>query len=92
MYDEINYDDVCICHRLYSDPKIRPRYNLLFVLSGGGNFNYFGTKALLDEQLDDPGTYCSDILTGSIFTDRRPFILHTTIPIIHCTVQLCLLV
>ena len=56
MYDEINYDDGVICCRLYSDPKTRPRYNLLFVLSGGGNFNYFGTKALLDEQLDDPGT------------------------------------
>ena len=46
----------CICHRLYSDPKTKPRYNLMFILSGGGNFNYFGTKALLDEQLDDPGT------------------------------------
>ena len=41
--------------RLYADPKQKPRYNLLFVLSGGGNLNYFGTKSLLEEQLDDPG-------------------------------------
>ena len=53
---------MCICHRLYSDPKTRPRYNLLFVLSGGGNFNYFGTKALLDEQLDDPGTCMHEMM------------------------------
>ena len=48
--------------RLYSDPKIRPRYNLMFVLSGGGNFNYFGTRALLDEQLDDPGECLGDVM------------------------------
>lgn len=40
-------------YRLYSDPSNRPKYNLLFVLSGGGKFNYFGTKGLLDEQLED---------------------------------------
>ena len=45
----------CCVFRLYSDPKQRPRYNLLFILSGGGHFNYFGTKGLLEEQLDDPG-------------------------------------
>lgn len=28
---------------------------MVFVLSGGGNFNYFGTKNMLDDQLDDPG-------------------------------------
>lgn len=39
--------------RLYSDLKLRPKYNLLFVLSGGGNFNYFGTKHLIFEQMDN---------------------------------------
>ncbi len=41
-----------IC-RLYSDPKQRPKYNLLFVLSGGGKFNYFGTKHLIFDQMDN---------------------------------------
>ena len=31
------------------------RYNLLFVLSGGGKLNYFGIKSFLEEQLEDPG-------------------------------------
>ncbi len=39
--------------RLYGDPSNRPKYNLLFVLSGGGKFNYFGTKGLLEDQLED---------------------------------------
>lgn len=39
--------------RLYSDPKQRPKYNLVFALVGGDKLNYFGTKSLLDEQLDD---------------------------------------
>lgn len=38
--------------RLYSEPNNRPKYNLVFVLSGGGKFNYFGTKGLLDDDLD----------------------------------------
>ena len=41
--------------RLYSDPKQRPRSNLLFVLSGGGKLNYFGTKSLLEEEGEDKG-------------------------------------
>jgi hypothetical protein len=39
--------------RLYRDVKQRPRSNLLFVLSGGGKLNYFGTKSLLEEANDD---------------------------------------
>ncbi|XP_064391028.1 BOS complex subunit ncln-like isoform X2 [Halichondria panicea] len=39
--------------RFYADPKQRPKYNLLFVLSGGGKFNYFGTKHLIFEQMDN---------------------------------------
>ncbi len=47
---------VCIdtlIYRFYADPKQRPKYNLLFVLSGGGKFNYFGTKHLIFEQMDN---------------------------------------
>ncbi|CAI8034453.1 Nicalin-1, partial [Geodia barretti] len=39
--------------RLYRDVKQKPRSNLLFVLSGGGKLNYFGTKSLLEEDNDD---------------------------------------
>ena len=39
--------------RLYGDPNNRPKYNLVFVLSGGGKFNYFGTKGLLELDLED---------------------------------------
>ena len=41
--------------RLYSDVRQRPRYNLLFVLSGGGKLNYFGTKSLLEEANEELG-------------------------------------
>jgi hypothetical protein len=39
--------------RLYRDVKQRPRCNLLFVLSGGGKLNYFGTKHLLEEMTEE---------------------------------------
>lgn len=41
--------------RLYSDLKQRPRSNLLFVLSGGGKLNFFGTKSLLEEANEELG-------------------------------------
>lgn len=40
-------------HRLYSDPKQRPKYNLAFILTGGGKFNYFGTKRFIESELED---------------------------------------
>lgn len=42
--------------RLYSDPRMQARYNLLFFLSGGGKFNYQGTKRWLEDNLDNPET------------------------------------
>lgn len=41
--------------RLYSDPLWHPKYNLLFVLSGGGKLNYFGTKYFIEDMLEDAG-------------------------------------
>ena len=29
-----------------------PRYNLVFILTGGGKLNYLGSKKLLEDQLD----------------------------------------
>ncbi|RZC38981.1 nicalin-1, partial [Asbolus verrucosus] len=37
---------------LYSDPKTRGKYNLVFLLTGGGKINYQGSKKWLEDQLD----------------------------------------
>ncbi|MBN3298869.1 NCLN protein, partial [Amia calva] len=43
---------VRLFHKLYSDPRTQARYNLLFSLTGGGKYNYQGTKRWLEENLD----------------------------------------
>uniref|UniRef100_A0A8C1XV54 BOS complex subunit NCLN n=1 Tax=Cyprinus carpio TaxID=7962 RepID=A0A8C1XV54_CYPCA len=42
--------------RLYSYKRTHAGYNLLFFLSGGGKFNYQGTKRWLEDNLDHTGT------------------------------------
>lgn len=42
--------------RLYADSRMQAKYNLVFFLSGGGKFNYQGTKRWLEENLDNPET------------------------------------
>ncbi|KAK0161188.1 hypothetical protein PV327_009686 [Microctonus hyperodae] len=37
---------------LYSISKSRPQYNIVFVLSGGGKLNYYGSKKWLEDQFD----------------------------------------
>lgn len=37
---------------LYSDPKTHGRYNIVFLLTGGGKINYQGSKKWLEDQLD----------------------------------------
>uniref|UniRef100_A0A3Q2XX68 BOS complex subunit NCLN n=1 Tax=Hippocampus comes TaxID=109280 RepID=A0A3Q2XX68_HIPCM len=37
---------------LYSSPSTRPRYHLMFSLTGGGKQNFFGTKKWIEENLD----------------------------------------
>ncbi|XP_063810568.1 BOS complex subunit NCLN-like [Pseudophryne corroboree] len=39
-------------HLLYNNPQSRARYNLLFSLTGGGKFNYLGSKRWIEEHLD----------------------------------------
>ena len=51
--------------KLYSNAKTQPKVNLLFLLSGAGKFNYFGTKKWIDEHLD--GNEAS-LLSDSLFT------------------------
>ncbi|XP_061640328.1 nicalin-1-like isoform X8 [Phyllopteryx taeniolatus] len=37
---------------LYSSPSTRPRYHLMFSLTGGGKHNFIGTKKWIEENLD----------------------------------------
>ncbi|CAN9512423.1 unnamed protein product [Ophioblennius macclurei] len=38
--------------KLYSSPSTRPQYNLMFSLTGGGKYNFLGTKRWIEENLD----------------------------------------
>ncbi|MFT7798825.1 nicalin-1-like [Arapaima gigas] len=39
-------------HQLYSSPRTRPPYHLLFALTGGGKYNFLGTKRWIEENMD----------------------------------------
>ncbi|KAM4808393.1 BOS complex subunit NCLN-like [Rhinophrynus dorsalis] len=43
-------------HLLYSNPRSQPKYSLLFSLTGGGKFNYQGSKLWLEKHLDHSET------------------------------------
>ncbi|XP_077346687.1 BOS complex subunit ncln-like [Lithobates pipiens] len=47
---------VRLFHLLYSDWRTQPRYNMVFALTGGGKFNYHGSKRWLEEHLDHSET------------------------------------
>ncbi|XP_029989762.1 nicalin-1 [Sphaeramia orbicularis] len=38
--------------KLYSSPRTRPPYHLMFSLTGGGKYNFLGTKRWIEENLD----------------------------------------
>ncbi|XP_058487987.1 nicalin-1-like [Solea solea] len=38
--------------KLYSSPRTRPQYNLMFSLTGSGKYNFLGTKRWIEENLD----------------------------------------
>ncbi|KXJ26263.1 nicalin [Exaiptasia diaphana] len=40
--------------RLYTDLQSHAKYHLVFFLSGGGKFNYQGTKKWLEDSIDNP--------------------------------------
>ncbi|KAK3709153.1 hypothetical protein QZH41_018065, partial [Actinostola sp. cb2023] len=40
--------------RLYGDSQSHAKYHLVFFLSGGGKFNYQGTKKWLEDSIDNP--------------------------------------
>nr|XP_039257642.1 nicalin-1-like [Styela clava] len=43
-----------ILSKLYSNLRTHPKHNILFLLSGGGKFNYQGTKRWIEDALDNP--------------------------------------
>ncbi|XP_044747308.1 nicalin [Coccinella septempunctata] len=46
---------------LYADPKTHGKFNIIFLLSGGGKINFMGSKKWLEDQLDS--------LDGSLIQD-----------------------
>lgn len=45
-----------ILSKLYSNSRTHPRHNILFLLSGGGKFNYQGSKKWIEDALDNPSS------------------------------------
>uniref|UniRef100_A0A8C9SE42 Nicalin n=1 Tax=Scleropages formosus TaxID=113540 RepID=A0A8C9SE42_SCLFO len=43
---------VRLFHHLYSSPWSQPPYHLLFTLTGGGKYNFLGTKRWIEEHMD----------------------------------------
>ncbi|XP_064608542.1 BOS complex subunit ncln-like [Liolophura sinensis] len=50
--------------KLYTNSRTHAKYNLVFLLSGGGKFNYQGTKKWIEDNLDSPD---SNILGDVLF-------------------------
>lgn len=42
---------------LYSNSQYKPKYNIFFVLTGGGKLNYFGTKYFIEDMLEDSDSF-----------------------------------
>ncbi|XP_078484454.1 BOS complex subunit ncln-like [Ciona intestinalis] len=45
-----------ILGKLYSNSRTHPRYNVLFLLSGGGKFNYQGSRKWIEDAADTTGS------------------------------------
>lgn len=58
---------VRLFQKLYSSHRTRPQYNLMFSLTGGGKYNFLGTKRWLEENLDHAET--------SLLHDNVAFVL-----------------
>ena len=57
-----------IFHRFYKSSKTQPAANLVFLLSSGGQFNYFGTKKWLEDHLDASSSSDSELLSDVKFS------------------------
>jgi len=67
--------------KLYSQPRMQSKYNILFVLTTGGHFNYYGSKQWLSEA-DDRLIKSLEfvICLDSLGEDSENFYLHTSRP------------
>uniref|UniRef100_A0A8B9J7Z7 BOS complex subunit NCLN n=1 Tax=Astyanax mexicanus TaxID=7994 RepID=A0A8B9J7Z7_ASTMX len=63
--------------RLYSDPRNKAPYHLLFSLTGGGKYNFLGTKRWLEENMDHAA---SEFITSHLQTSCSFRIHHYTPP------------
>lgn len=44
-----------VLSRVYAE-KNRPKYNVMFILSGGGKLNYLGSKNWIEQQMEKSST------------------------------------
>ncbi|XP_055930625.1 BOS complex subunit ncln-like [Argiope bruennichi] len=51
--------------RLYTNSRTHPRFNLMFLLSGGGKFNYQGTKKWIEDNIDSSD---ASLLPDALYT------------------------
>lgn len=51
-----------IFSRMYASPSSRADFNIVFLLSGAGKLNYFGTKKWLEEMKDSSSEFASWML------------------------------
>ncbi|RXN12926.1 nicalin-1-like protein [Labeo rohita] len=58
---------VRLFHHLYSNPRSQAPYHLLFSLTGGGKYNFMGTKRWLEENMDH--------VESSLLHDNVAFVL-----------------
>lgn len=56
---------VRLLSRLYTSSRTHPQFNLIFLLSAGGKFNYHGTKKWIEDNIDSSE---GSLLPDSLFT------------------------
>lgn len=59
-----------ILSRVYGE-KNRPKYNVMFILSGGGKLNYLGSKNWIEQQMEKSNT-----LQVNMFYSLMPWFLN----------------
>ena len=80
---------VRVFNKLYSQPRTQSNYNLLFLLTTGGHFNFYGSKQWLSEADDRlvkslEAVICLDSLGEGRYFLLRPFsVLILQQPLIH---------
>lgn len=70
--------------KLFTNSRTHAKYNLIFLLSGGGKFNYQGTKRWIEDNIDSPdGNLLTDVayvLCLDSLGDSDQLFLHVSKP------------